>query len=157
MEYNLHKWSSRMAHLDPDHLEVEPIGVDRRHDPEVRRQMSEAAMRTFLNIARAWSLTVDEQRALLGWPAASTYHKYKAGRVGMLPYDMLTRISLILGIYKALHILYADETLADRWVKLPNNNPILGGRPALAFMLEGGIDGLTQTRRLLDARRGGSN
>src|SRR5207253_2092654 len=64
MEYNLHKWSSRMAHLDPNHLEVEPIGIDRRHDPEVRRRMSEAAMRTFLNIARAWSLTVDEQRGL---------------------------------------------------------------------------------------------
>jgi hypothetical protein len=140
-----------------DHLQAEPIGVDRRHDPQVRRRMSGPAMRTFLNVAQAWALSVDEQRGLLGWPAASTYHKYKAGHVGALPFDMLIRISLVLGIYKALHILYPEDALADRWVKLPNGNPMFGGRPALSLMIDGGIDGLTRTRRLLDARRGGWN
>ena len=146
-----------MPHTDRDRPEAEPIGIDRRHDPVVRRRLSAPAMRTFLNVAKAWELGVEEQRALLGWAAASTYHKYKGGNVGALPYDMLIRISLVLGIYKALHILYPDDALADRWVKLPNGNPMLGGRPALSLMLEGGIDGLTQTRRLLDARRGGWN
>jgi hypothetical protein len=146
-----------MPNPNMDHLEAEPIGVDRRHDPEVRRRMSGPAMRTFLNVAQAWALSVDEQRGLLGWPAASTYHKYKAGNVGALPFDMLIRISLVLGIYKALHILYPEDALADRWVKLPNSNPMFGGRPALSLMIDGGIDGLTQTRRLLDARRGGWN
>jgi hypothetical protein len=65
-----------------------------RRDPEVRRRMSGPAMRTFLNIAGAWNLSVDEQRALLGWPAPSTYHKYKAGSVGTLSFDTLTRVSL---------------------------------------------------------------
>jgi hypothetical protein len=60
----------------------------------------------------------------------------------------------VLGIYKALHVLYPDAGLADRWVKLPNAHALFGGRPALAFMIEGGIDGLYQVRRLLDARRG---
>ena len=141
----------------PGHREVQPADIDRRRDPDVRRRLSGPAIRTFLNIARAWGLSVDEQRGLLGWPAASTFHKYKAGRVGTLPYDMLIRISLVLGIYKALHILYPDDALADRWVKLPNSNPMFGGRPALSAMVERGIDGLTQTRRLLDARRGGWN
>lgn len=144
-----------MARARPDPLPAEPIGIDRRHDPHTRKRMSAPAMRAFLNIAKVWALGVDEQRALLGWPAASTYHKYKAGHVGALPYDMLIRISLVLGIYKALHILYPDDALADRWVKLPNSNALFGGRPALALMVDGGIDGLTQTRRLLDARRGG--
>jgi hypothetical protein len=134
-----------------------PISADRRGDPQVRKRMSAPAMWTFLNTAKAWKLSVDEQRGLLGWPAPSTYHKYKAGDVGTLSYDMLTRISLLLGIYKALHILYPDETLADRWVKLPNSNPVFGDKPALSLMVDGGIDGLTQTRRLLDARRGGWN
>lgn len=128
------------------------IAVDRRKDPKVRRQMSAPAIRTFLNIASAWGLSVEDQRGLLGWPPESTYYKYKAGQVGTLPYDMLVRISLILGIYKALHILYPD--IADRWVNLPNSNPIFGGKPALRLMVEGGIDGLYQVRRLLDGRRG---
>ena len=60
---------------------------------------------------------------------------------------------MVLGIYKALHILYPDEGLADRWVKLPNANPLFGGEPALALMTSG-IDGLYAVRRLLDGRRG---
>jgi hypothetical protein len=119
--------------------------------------MSGPAMRSFFQIAAKWSLSGDEQRALLGWPAESTFYKYKAGQVGTLPYDMLIRISLVLGIYKALRILYPEHDLADRWVRLPNSNPLFGGGPALALMTEGGIDGLYQVRRLLDARRGGWN
>jgi hypothetical protein len=119
--------------------------------------MSGPAMRTFLNVAEAWSLTIIEQRALLGWPPESTFYKYKAGQVGMLPYDTLIRISLVLGIYKDLRILYPERDLADRWVRLPNSNPLFGGKPALALMTGGGMDGLYQVRRLLDGRRGGWN
>ena len=142
---------------DLDRPETGSINVERRRDPAVRKRMSAPAMRTFLNLAKAWDLNVEEQRGLLGWPAASTYHKYKSGDVGTLSYDTLTRISLLLGIYKALHILYPDDALADRWVKLPNSNSMFGGEPALSLMVEGGIDGLTQTRRLLDGRRGGGH
>lgn len=143
-----------MARALPLPPPVEPLSPDQRHIPAVRQRMSAPALRAFFNIASAWALTVTEQRALLGWPAPSTFHKYKAGRVGTLGYDMLLRISLILGIFKALHILYPEPRLADSWVKLPNSNPLFGGAPALTLMTEGGIDGLLQVRRLLDARRG---
>ncbi|MCW5982276.1 MAG: DUF2384 domain-containing protein [Bryobacteraceae bacterium] len=135
----------------------ESVAPDQRRDPRVRRRMSAPAVRTFLNIAAAWKLTVDEQRALLGWPAPSTFHKYKSGQVGTLSYDALIRISLVLGIYTALHVLYPEDDLADRWVRLPNSNPLFGGKPALTLMTEGGMDGLYQVRRLLDGRRGGWN
>jgi hypothetical protein len=138
----------------PRLLDIPP---EKRRDPEVRRQMSGPAMRSFLQIAKAWSFSIEEQRALLGWPPESTYYKYKAGQIGTLSYDTLIRISLLLGIYKDLHILYPEPDLADRWVKLPNSNPLFGGRPALALMMEGGMDGLYQVRRLLDGRRGSWN
>ena len=129
-----------------------------RHDPEVRRRLSAPAMRTFLNVCAAWNLSVNQQRGLLGWPAHSTYHKYKAGKTGTLSFDMLSRISLVLGIYKALHILYPQPELADQWIKLRNANPLLGGdKPPLELMIDGGIDGLHRVRRLLDARRGAWN
>lgn len=132
---------------------IEAVAPDRRSDPEVRKQMSGPAIRAFFNVAAAWNLSVREQTALLGHPPASTYHKYKSGQVGPLPYDMLIRISLLLGIYKALHILYPDPALADAWVKLPNSNSLFGGQPALTLMANG-MDGLFQVRRLLDGRRG---
>ncbi len=122
-------------------------------DPEARRRLSGPGLRAFFNIAEAWKLTVGEQRGLLGWPPSSTFHKYKSGDYGTLSFDQLTRLSLVLGIYKALHILYPDPALADRWPKPPNANPLFGGEPALALMTSG-IDGLYAVRRLLDGRRG---
>jgi len=138
-------------------LAIPQVPADQRRDPKIRRQMSGPAMRTFFNVADAWKLTNEEQRALLGWPPESTFFKYKAGQVTILPYDMLMRISLVLGIYKDLQILYPEPALADQWIKLPNSNPLFGGRPALALLTEGGMDGLYQVRRLLDGRRGGWN
>ena len=129
--------------------------ADDRRDPEVRRRLSGPALRTFFNIARAWQLTPTEERGLLGWPPASTFYKHKGGASGTLSLDTLTRISLVLGIYKALHVLYPEERFADAWVKLPNSNPLFGGRPPIELMVEGGIDGLHRTRRLLDGRLAG--
>ena len=125
-----------------------------RTDPAVRRRLSAPALRTFFGVARAWGLTVAEERALLGWPPSSTFHKYKSGDAGVLSFDTLTRLSLVLGIYKALQVLYAEPVFADAWMRLPNTNPLFGGASPVAFVAANGIDGLLQVRRLLDARRG---
>ena len=67
---------------------------------------------------------------------------------------MLTRVSYLIGIFKALNVLYGEK-LADEWVRLPNQNPIFAGRTPLAYMMAGGVTSLQTVRRLLDARRGG--
>jgi hypothetical protein len=145
-----------MVILEKAPTAAEPIALDRRSDPEVRRRMSAPAMRTFLNLAERWQLSVGERRALLGWPSESAYYNYRNGTVGTLSYDVLTRISLLIGMFKALHILYPD--FADRWMRLPNSNRMFGGCPPIEWMTtEGGMDGLYRVRRLLDARRGGWN
>jgi hypothetical protein len=144
-----------MTHSPAQSAGVLPI--EARQSRETRRAMSGPAMRTFFNIAQRWGLTTEEQRGLLGWPPQSTFYKYKAGDVPALPYDTLTRISLVIGIFKALHILYPEARLADSWIKLPNANPMFGGHPPMAFLCNRGMDGLLQVRRLLDARRGGWN
>jgi hypothetical protein len=52
---------------------------------------------------------------------------------------VLTRISLLIGMFKALHILYPD--FASRWMRLPNSNPMFGGRPPIKWMTtDGGMD-----------------
>ena len=131
-----------------------PLPASDRQDPEVRRRLSAPALRAFFNIALAWQLTVAEQRALLGWPPSSTFHKYKSGDPGPLSFDTLTRISLVLGIYKSLQILYPEPAFADRWIRMPNSNPLFGGRAPIELVSDAGIDGLFQLRRLLDSRRG---
>lgn len=130
------------------------LPVTARQEPDVRRKLSGPALRTFFNVAKAWELSTTEARALLGWPAPSTFHKYKAGDYGTLPYDTLTRLSLVLGIYKSLQILYPEPRFADRWMRMPNSNPLFDGQTPLDFAVDGGIDALFQVRRLLDGRRG---
>ena len=125
-----------------------------RPEPDARKRLSGPALRTFFRIAAAWQLSVVEQRGLLGWPAASTYHKYKARDYAALSFDTLTRLSLILGIYKSLQVLYPEPRFADGWVRMPNTNLLFGGTSPLTLMIDGGIDGLFKVRRLLDARRG---
>jgi hypothetical protein len=71
-----------------------------------------------------------------------------------LEVDRITRISFLIGIYKALHIIYGAK-LADQWPSLPNQNAIFVGQTPLQFMLSGGLLAMHTVRGLLDARRGG--
>ena len=131
-----------------------PLPAAERQDPAVRRRLSAPSLRAFFNIARAWQLSAGEERGLLGWPHSSTFHKYKSGDAGALSFDTLTRISLVLGAYKALHILYPEPAFADQWMRMPNSHALFGGRTPIAWVVDGGLDGLLQLRRLLDSRRG---
>jgi hypothetical protein len=128
-----------------------------RGTPAERRRKSGPALRAFFNIADKWRLNPEEQGGLLGWPAKSTLYNWKAAANVTLPYDTLIRLSLILGIYKALHILYPEAAFADGWAKMPSRNPLFGGRTPIGYMLQGGTGALYDVRRLLDARRGGWN
>jgi Protein of unknown function (DUF2384) len=146
--------SRRQPRSSADGSAGAPQPLERRQDPDVRRRLSGPALRGFFGVARAWALTASEERALLGWPPTSTFHKYKSGDHGTLSFDTLTRLSLVLGIYKALQVLYPEPAFADRWVRIPNSNTLFGGRPPISFMAEGGMDALFLVRRLLDGRRG---
>ena len=68
---------------------------------------------------------------------------------------MLERISYVLGIHKALEILFPDPVRADAWVRRPNDAPLFGGRSALERMLGGNVSDLYVVRQYLDAQRGG--
>ncbi|PAJ90006.1 MbcA/ParS/Xre antitoxin family protein [Burkholderia ubonensis] len=119
-------------------------------------QMSAAGLRAFFNIARDWALTVDEQIVLLGSPGRSTFFKWKAApESARLPRDTLERLSLLLGIYKALQILLPQSAAADAWIKRPNDAAPFGGKRALDRMLAGNVGDLVAVRQYLDAMRGG--
>jgi hypothetical protein len=128
----------------------------RPHAEPSLTEMSAAGLRAFFNIARDWDLSVDEQIVLLGSPGRSTFFKWKsAPQSARLGRDTLERLSLLLGIYKALQILLPQPASADTWIKRPNNAPPFGGRRALDRMLAGNVSDLVAVRQYLDAMRGG--
>ena len=124
-----------------------------------RRRLSGPAMRTFIAIADLWALSQNERLLLLGLPSPSTYYGWvKAAREGdafTLPTDTLLRISAVLGIHKALRILFATDVEGLRWLRDPHAALPFGGQPPIALALGGTQDGLMLVRRFLDAARGG--
>ena len=118
-------------------------------------KLSPPAIRAFFKIAGLWRLSTDEQIALLGRPARSTFFKWKKDQTGKLTRDQLDRVSYLLGIFKALEVLYPDEPSANAWIKQPNTAPLFGGQSVFAFILSTGIAGLFQVRRYLDAQHDG--
>lgn len=123
-------------------------------DRAVRERLSGPALRAFFNIMARWNVRDEDARTLLGGMTNGPYYELKRRPDRVLDVDRLTRVSLLVGIFKALNVLYS-EALADRWVHLPNQNRIFGGSPPLAYMLTGGVPALVTVRRLLDARRAG--
>jgi len=119
-----------------------------------RERLSRSAVQAFFNIMDRWSVRDEQARALLGGLSNGPFYKWKRDPPALVDADVLTRISYLIGIFKALNILHG-ESLADEWVRLPNTNRLLAGMTPLAFMAQGGIPAMQTVRRLLDARRGG--
>jgi hypothetical protein len=119
-----------------------------------RQRLSPAAIRGFLRIMDRWGIKDPDARQLLGGISSGSYYSWKKQPKRVLDQDTLIRISLLLGIFKALNILYS-EPLADAWITLPNRNPMFRGQTPLAYMIERGQPGMLHLRQLLDARRGG--
>jgi len=127
---------------------------------EDRERTSGPGLRAFREIADRLGLSEAERIALLGDPGRSTYHQWmkkaREQRPLTLPLDTLLRISAVLGIYKALSILFESESESLVWLKGPHRGTLFAGASPMVYMLEGGHDGLMSVRRYLDAWRGGA-
>src|SRR5271169_5365856 len=117
-----------------------------------RARLSEVALKAFLALIKAWDLSNAEASALLG-VSASTLDRMKRGSRPTLSQDQLTRVSALVGVYKGLHLLFADET-ADEWARRPNSGPLFERDTPIEAMIEGGIPRMLDVRRYVDAVRG---
>ena len=110
-----------------------------------------AMFRAAVNLFRRWGVTDDEAAVLLDLKPR-TYGRWKAEGPGRISRDGKARLSNIMGIHKALRIIFRENQRAYAWVKAPNE--AFGGRTALDVMLGGEMTDLMRVRRYLDAVRG---
>jgi uncharacterized protein (DUF2384 family) len=138
---------------------IPDLGLDLRKlpdltDPVTRRRLSSSAVEAFLKITENWKLRNEDAMALLGGVSNGRFYQLKRSRKGTLTQDELTRVSFLIGIFKALNILFGRK-LANQWVTRPNSNLMFGNAPPLELLVRGGLPGMLGVRRLLDNRRGG--
>ena len=120
---------------------------------DVQARLSRAAVPAFFKLAQAWALKDESARQLLGGVSNGAFYQLKRGDKKALDQDRLTRVSLLLGIFRALNVLYSRK-LADAWMNLPNANPMFQGETPLAYVIKGGVPAFVRVRQMLDARRG---
>jgi uncharacterized protein (DUF2384 family) len=143
---------------------VQEVSVPFRHlvaaeaqtfaDEGDRRRLSATALTAYKSLCERWSLTTNEAAALLG-VSASTWERMKRdGRDQVLSQDQLTRISAMVGVFKGLKLLFADD-MGDRWPRLANRGPLFEGLSPVDAMLRGGIPRMLEIRRHVDSLRGG--
>lgn len=124
--------------------------------PEPLPQFSTAEVRAMqravVNLFERWGITDEQASRLLGDISVRTYQRWKAGSPGRAGIDLAERMSNLLGIHKALRLLFREAERGYGWVTRPNAD--FAGRSALDVMLDGRITDLMQVRRYLDARRG---
>ena len=110
-----------------------------------------AMFRAALNLFHLWTIT-DEQAAILLDLPVRTYRRWKAGDLGRIDRDGKARLSNLMGIHKALRIIFREPQRGYAWIKAPNR--IFANRTALDVMLGGELTDLMRVRRYLDTERG---
>ncbi len=129
-------------------------------DPATRLRLTPSAIDGMVRLAGLWQLTAEETCLLLGdmsersWFRLKKQDSLRPDRTLRLSQDMLTRISVMVGVFKGLRLLFSAP-LADDWIRLPNRGPLFGGRSPLAVAIERGIPGMLDIRGHVDALRGG--
>ena len=118
-----------------------------------RERLSPSGLKAFFGIMEHWRVRDELAKTLLGGVTNGPYYEMKKNYQRVLDPDTLTRISYLIGIYKALHAVFGKK-MADDWISLPNSNLIFGGGSALDYMVRGGIPAMQIVRRLVDGRRG---
>jgi hypothetical protein len=133
---------------------IAALGLQTFANESDRRRLTPAATTAVLRVMDAWGNSNAEGAALLG-VSESTWDRIKARKwEGTLSQDQLTRASALIGVFKGLHLLFADG-MADRWPRLVNRGPAFDHKSPIDAMIEGGIPRMLETRQYIDALRGG--
>lgn len=119
-----------------------------------RERLTPAALEGIRNLAGAWRLTTEEAAALLGVSTTTWDRIRRKGWHQTLSQDQLTRVSALIGVFKGLNLLFADD-MADRWPRLRNSGPLFENRDPVETMARDGIPIMLEVRRYIDGLRGG--
>ncbi|WP_234729654.1 MbcA/ParS/Xre antitoxin family protein [Acidocella facilis] len=136
-----------MSVLSQITVEPKPFSSDPITDEEAG-----AMFRAALNLFRLWGVTDDQAAVILDLPRR-TFARWKSGEVGRIGRDGKARLSNLMGIHKALRIIFREPTRGYAWIKTLNE--AFGGASALDVMLHGELTDLMRVRNYLDAERGG--
>lgn len=111
--------------------------------------------RMLMTLFDHWQLNTSEQLSLLGLSRdnRAALSKYRQGQPLSKDRDKLERAGILLGIHKALRLLFPnDRELAYGWMKRPNR--AFHGLTPIQLIDQQGMIGMYMVRSYLDQQRG---
>lgn len=120
-------------------------------DP-ITQDEAAAMFRAALNLFGKWELTDEQAATLLDMPVRS-FRRWKAEGPGRISRDGRARLSNLMGIHKALRIIFTEPQRGYAWIR--TGNSAFAGASALEVMLGGELTDIMRLRRYVDAERGG--
>lgn len=75
------------------------------------------ATKALREIARRWRLTEHNQATILGVSSTFELKQLQSGDTTEIPADVMARLSLIVGIFTAIHTLLPVPERADAWMR----------------------------------------
>ncbi|MDR6218571.1 antitoxin Xre/MbcA/ParS toxin-binding domain-containing protein [Deinococcus soli (ex Cha et al. 2016)] len=125
-----------------------PVNLD---DPAERARLGGGSLPPVRRILARWGVTGEQETQLLGFAPGTDL----GAPVGDFTPAQLRRMSLVVGIYMAVSVLYRPDAVADGFVTRVNAHPLFGGRTPLDVMLSGGETAMVRVRERLDAQLAG--
>src|SRR5918993_501691 len=122
----------------PEILRVDTHRRDFAPSP-ITAEEAAAMFRAAVKLFNLWGITDEQAASLLDMPVR-TYRRWKTERQGGITRDGRARLSNIMGIHKALRIIFREPQRSYAWIKAPN--AAFGDRSALEVMLGGELTDL---------------
>lgn len=131
-------------------LTFDPIQFRAAHD-QATLDDDNVGIKAAVNILESWGVTDAEKAIVLGDFSNATFRRVKGGNLARkLTIDRRTRVSLILGIHKALRTIFIQDKRRLEWIN--NKNRAFNDHSPKKLMLSGALIGLHEIRRYLDTR-----
>lgn len=116
--------------------------------------MLRAIWQSVASLKSRFSLSEAEMLAVLGDMPRSTMHRGLQQQNVKVSRDVRDRVSLLLGIYKGLRVLFEDSEQALTWIDRANTLPPFNGRRPRELMVSGDFMALASVRQFVDYWRG---
>lgn len=135
------------------------INNSSKNNQLIANNVGRVALKAFFRLAELWDVNQSQQSNLLGGVDRATINRWKKkiekNEEIHLGKDVLDRLSCILGIHKALRIIYSDKKIAYGWIK--RKSPIFSNKAPIDFIeADGSIFSIYTVRQYLDQLRGGN-
>ena len=130
-------------------LTFDPAQFRAAHD-QATLDDDKVGLKAVVNILELWKFTDTEKAIVLGDFSGATFRRVKGGNLARkLTIDRRTRVSLILGIHKALRTMFILDRHRLEWMN--NKNRAFGDHSPKEVMLSGALIGLHEIRYYLDS------